>query len=211
MNAIRFIWSGIARVPVTIVVAVVALAIALAPSAAGALQLDRTALAAGQVWRLATCHVTHWNAEHLQWDLLMFVVLGAICEWRDPQRMRWCVGLAAGVVTAVVLSCFPEITAYRGLSGVDTALFTLLAIELVRDARQDGNRMLAFAAGSLLVGFAVKTLYEATTGQTFFVDEHAAGFVPLVWDHVAAGVVGLGVAHFHRQTTSGAECRFSLA
>ncbi len=101
----------------------------------------------------------------------MFVVLGAVCELRDPRRMRGCVLVAAAAVSALVFLCFPEIETYRGLSGIDTALFVLLAVGIVRDAAREDNRGLTLAAGGLLLGFAAKPMYEAITGQTYFVDQ----------------------------------------
>jgi len=189
-------WLLVSRVGVTLATAAAALAIAAAPPLAELLQYDRAAIAGGEAWRLATCHLAHWNVEHLQWDLLMFVVLGTVCEWRDPLRMRACVLAAAVAVSALVTLQFPEIAFYRGLSGIDTALFTLLAIDLLRDAVRDRNWLLATATGGMLYGFAAKTLFEAATGRTIFVDHETAGFLALVWDHVVAGLVGLICAAF---------------
>jgi rhomboid family GlyGly-CTERM serine protease len=184
----------IAAIPVALVVATTAIIVACSPLAGDALQFDRTAIVGGEWWQLATAHVTHWNLEHLQWDLLMFVVLGAACEMRNRQRMRLCTGAAAACVSLLVLLCFPEIETYRGLSGVDTALFTLLAIDLMRDARKRQQPLMAAAIGGLLVGFMAKTGYEAATGHAFFVDQTAAGFELLVWDHIVAAAVGVVVA-----------------
>ena len=168
------------RVPVTLTIGALALFAAAAPSAAEILQYDRARILSGELWRLATCHVTHWSAEHLQWDLLMFVVLGVICELRNSKRMRLCVAVGAAAVSATVLVFFPAVEQYRGLSGVDTALFTLLAIRLIADARRDGNHLQLAATGICFMGFLGKTCYEALAGSTFFVDAETAGFVPLV-------------------------------
>ena len=183
-----------AKVPTTATVGLVALATASLPFVSEVLQYDRGRIMAGELWRLVTCHVTHWNAEHFLWDLLMFVVLGAWCEWRQPKQMRMCLVLGAAAVTGTVFFFFPDINAYRGLSGVDTALFTLLAVELFREGRQAGDRWQCLVTAGLLVGFVGKILYEAIVGGTIFVDEQAAGFVPLVWDHLAGAVVGIVVA-----------------
>ena len=180
----------LARIPVTLAVGLLAVVIANVTPADQFLQFDRAAIAAGEAWRLATGHFTHWNAEHLQWDLLMFVVLGTLCEMRNPQRMRRCVVAAAGVVSMLVFCVFTDIDTYRGLSGIDTALFTLLAIELMRDARRQRSGMLAIVTGALLLGFVAKTAYEAVTGQAMFVNQQSAGFELLVWDHIVAAVVG---------------------
>lgn len=180
----------LARLPVTLAIGGLTLAVAFWPSVAELWQFNRAAIEGGEFWRLATCHVTHWNLEHFQWDWLMFLMLAAACEWRDRARM---VGVTVGAATAVsivVWAWFPEIETYRGLSGMDTALFTMLAIDVMYAAALQRNRPLLLAVGGLLLGFAAKTAYEAISGQTYFVDQEAAGFVPLVWDHVAAGVVG---------------------
>jgi rhomboid family GlyGly-CTERM serine protease len=179
-----------ARVPVTLAVALLAVVIACIPSAADLLQFDRVRIASGEIWRMATGHLTHWNMDHIQWDLLMFVAVGAICELRDPRRMRLCVMAAAASVSMLVFSAFPSVDAYRGLSGIDTALFTLLAIDLMRDAVRYKSGMLALVAGGLLFGFVAKTGFEAVTGHAYFVNQDAAGFDLLIWDHVAAAVVG---------------------
>ena len=185
-NAIR----TLVRVPVTLAISIAALVIATMPALAEALQFDRAAIAAGELWRLATCHLTHWNGEHILWDLLMFAVLGALCEWRSPARMRWCAVAGAAAVSATVIWLFPTVELYRGLSGIDTALFTLLAIALLRDARREQNVGQMFCTGGLLIGLAAKIAYEAVGGQTIFVEQTAAGFLPLVWDHVAGALVG---------------------
>jgi hypothetical protein len=61
----------------------------------------------------------------------------------------------------------------------------------LRDAVRDRNWLLATATGGMLYGFAAKTLFEAATGRTIFVDRETAGFLALVWDHVIAGAVGV--------------------
>jgi rhomboid family GlyGly-CTERM serine protease len=178
------------RIPVTLTITLLAVVIACVPSAAELLQFDRGGIVLGEFWRLATGHLTHWNIEHIQWDLLMFVALGAICELRDPRRQRICVLAATASVSMLVFFAFPSLNEYRGLSGIDTALFTLLAIDLMRDAVRNKSGMLAIVAGGLLIGFMAKTAFEAVTGHAYFVDQGAAGFDLLIWDHVAAAVVG---------------------
>ena len=181
------------RIPTTATIAVVALGIAAIPFAGLALQYERSRIIAGELWRLATCHVTHWNGEHLLWDLLMFVVLAAWCEWRNPQRMRLCLIFGAMAVSSTVYLFFPHMHAYRGLSGVDTALFTLLAVELFREAA--GTRPIAIrchrrAAAGVCSQDCLRSIYR----QHDLCRQQAAGFVPLVWDHLAGAVVGIVVA-----------------
>jgi rhomboid family GlyGly-CTERM serine protease len=189
-KVIRRSMDWLYKAPVTAAVAFAALTIAAMPPVGDALAFDRGAILGGEFWRLATCHATHWSAEHLQWDVLMFVVLGTLCEYRCPTRMRICLAAGAAAVTVVVLAFFPEVGRYRGLSGIDTALFVLLAIDTLQESWRDKQFMPAMITCGLFLGFIAKTAFEAFAGKTVFVDEHAAGFVPLVWDHVAGAAIG---------------------
>lgn len=182
--------QSFARMPVTVLITIAAITAASSPILSEMLQFDRERIAGGELWRVATAHISHWNLEHLQWDLLMFVVLGAICELRNPRHMRACVVLSAASVSALVYLAFPALTFYRGLSGIDTALFTWLACSLLGDARRTENKPLFGAIASLLTALALKTAFEAFTGHAIFVDQNRAGFELLVWDHIVAAVVG---------------------
>ncbi|NOY42897.1 MAG: rhombosortase [Planctomycetes bacterium] len=192
--------SLLRRVPVTSSIAVAAIIVAVFPSLANLLQYDRAAIEGGEFWRLATCYLTHWNADHLTWDLLMFLVLGGACEIRNPLRMR--TSLLAGIVavSALVYLAFPDITTYRGLSGLDTAMFTLLATGLLCEAWRERNTLQTLATGGLLLALSAKTVYEAVTGQTLFVDQQAADFVPLVYDHIAGAAVGVAASFLKPST-----------
>jgi len=194
MNTINKNLQNISKVPVTASVGFAALVVALLPGLGELLQYDRAAIAGGEVWRLASCYLVHWSADHLCWDWLMFVVLGAVCEMRNPWRMRSCLVAGIAAVSAVVYWGFPAIEVYRGLSGLDSALFTLLATDLFNEARREGDKLWLFLTGGLLAAFGAKTIYEAITGQAFFVDQQAAKFVTLVFDHVAGAVVGVVIS-----------------
>lgn len=185
---------GVSRLRLTLAIAALAVLAACVTGIDETWQFDRGLIQAGELWRIVSCHLTHWNFEHLQWDLLMFVVLGAICEWRSPGRTRLCITLAAAAVSTIVLAAFPSIATYRGLSGIDTALFTLLAFSLLNDGLREHNRALVVTTSALIFGLFAKTTYEAVTGHACFVDQNAAGFELLVWDHIAAGAVGTCIA-----------------
>ena len=169
-------------------------ALAFAPEAAGWLQLDRDAVAAGQLWRLATCHLVHWNIEHACWDIAVFTGLGALCVYREGQRLTACfVGSALAIALGVWLAA-PQVQIYRGASGVDSALFALLAVGLIREAARDRDRLRLLVLGALGSGFIAKVAWETVTAQTIFVDAPAAGFVPVPLAHAIGAAVGIAVS-----------------
>ena len=66
----------------TLAVAFVAIAFGFFPAWEAAMSYRREEIARGQIWRLVTCHLTHWNADHRLWDVVMFVVLSCVVERR---------------------------------------------------------------------------------------------------------------------------------
>jgi len=78
---------------------------------------------------------------------------------------------------------------FRGLSGIDSALFVLLTVQL---AGTKGRSMAAVAI-CLLGAFVLKTYFEIAFNDTIFVDSHGA-FVPVPLAHAVGGAVGLLVA-----------------
>lgn len=163
------------------------------PALAGWLEYDRAALGAGEWWRILTCHVTHWSADHLLWDVAVFAVLGYISE-RDHKHFAFCVLGSAVVIPLAVWVALPEMEFYRGLSGIDSALFVFLAVTLLRQALGHGksrDTLIVAPTVLLLVGFAAKLVFEIATGTTVFVDSTTANFVPVPLAHAVGGVVGV--------------------
>jgi rhomboid family GlyGly-CTERM serine protease len=155
---------------------------------------DRTALAAGELWRLITGHWTHWSGEHLGWDLLVFAVAGGALELRGRRRaFLLCTAVSALIISGGVWVRRPEMVEYRGLSGIDCALVTLVAVDLLRQSIRGGRRGLSLALTGLLVGYLGKVTFELATGQTLFVDSEQGLFVPVPLAHVLGGAVGVAL------------------
>ena len=154
------------------------------------LQYDRSAVMNGEPWRFVTCQWTHWSLDHAAWDVAVFIGLGALCETWDRRRFAAAVLLSAvGVPLVVHLFC-PAFTSFRGLSGVDSALFGLATALYWRDAFHRHHRVGAMMAGLAFVLFFAKTIFEVVTGSTVFVDSKASGFVAVPEAHLAGFLIG---------------------
>ncbi len=186
-------WFSSKRGGALVAASLVALATVLvywAPTASEGLQYDRTAIAAGQFWRIATCHLTHWSLDHLFWDTAVFVCLAAICMG-ESHRATWiCLGASALAIPAALWFWIPDMPTYRGLSGLDSALFALLTVTLIRRGVAEGSWRSVVIACAFALAFGAKTIVELVTGTTMFVDSRAAAMVPIPLAHVVGGVVG---------------------
>jgi len=165
--------------------ATLALAWGLAPGAER-WQLD-LALAWAEPWRLVTGHFVHWSGAHLCWDLAVFVGLGLACERHGRGRTAAALALAIPAVALGAPLLTPGLAVYRGLSGLDAALFALLAAHRLRGT--GGAR----AAGAVaLVALGLKVCWEIATGVPLFVPELAADGVAVVpAAHLFGGAAGL--------------------
>lgn len=167
---------------------------ALGLQAAGldlALRYERSAIGAGQIWRLLTGHFVHLGWSHLVMNLaglvLVWFVVGAAFSIG-----QWLMVLAVSVLLldAGFWWLSPDLDWYVGLSGLLHALLVAgaLAMALCRDR---GNRMEALILLVLVVAKLVFEQFagplpgsEATAGGAVVVDAHiygaAAGLVAAI-------------------------------
>ena len=174
----------------TVVMTALALFVYLIPPLTSALEYRRLAIAGGQIWRFVTCHWTHVSFDHLLWDSLTFLCLGIACERRSRPRFMAAVGLTVVLVPPALWFLLPSLRAYRGLSGLDCALFALLAVSVFREESESRTfwRTIVLIFFSL---FLVKVGIEAFSGTTLFVDNAGSGMVPVPLAHIAGGAAGL--------------------
>ena len=183
---------GVAPV-LTLAVGAAALALHALPGLGAWAELTRDGVFSGQWWRLFSGHLVHFGSEHLAYDVLALLVLGCVLE----RRARWLLGSvllgSALTISVLVLLLAPEVERYRGLSGLDSALFAALAFQAWRDRAP--VRELAADARRWLPGalFLAKVAYEALTGTTLFVSTSAT-FESLPLAHLVGAGTGWAIA-----------------
>jgi len=185
------------RIPcASLLLSLAAVFVFVRPSLAAPLQYDRAAIATGEFWRLFSGHWVHYGFDHFFWDVLAFGCLGAACERTSRGRFLVCVVASALTISLSVWFGLSGMSAYRGLSGVDSALLVLLFMELWSDATRSGHPRQMLVPAACLAAFVFKVCFELATGDTIFVKSLGSGMVGVPLAHVAgAGVgflVGLG-------------------
>ena len=173
------------------------------PSLAARLQYDRGAIAAGEVWRLVSGHWAHYSLDHFAWDFLAFNFLGLACERISRVRFLICVSASALVISLTVWLWLPDMSAYRGLSGVDSALFALLIAELWSEGRRSREPAQVAITMACLGAFLSKIAFEVITGRTVFVNSQEAGIVGVPLAHVIGAAMGLFVGLALRDASAG--------
>jgi rhomboid family GlyGly-CTERM serine protease len=141
--------------------------------------------------------LAHWNLDHLVWDVFALAVLGVMCERRTQVGWLACLGATSVAIPTAILLLQPEMGTYRGLSGLDTALFSTLATVTLHESWSERDWKWLIVVCALLAGFAGKTAFELTTGGTIFVDSAAGDFTPAPLAHLVGVLTGglVGVMH----------------
>ncbi|MGZ4808457.1 MAG: rhombosortase [Thermoanaerobaculia bacterium] len=158
--------------------------------AGGHFQYDRVAVDHGVVWRIATSAISHWSIDQLLWDGIAFALLGFVCARRWPARTRATLIASAIVIPLFIHLAMPAVWTYRGLSGVDSALFALAACRIAAEQRGWSRAMAAIA----FAGFLAKIGFEMISGSTLFVRELAPGVMSLPDAHVIGAIIGVAIA-----------------
>ncbi len=169
--------------------AAVALAAAAFPGSLKLLELNREAVADGQVWRLITGHLVHGSSYHLALDLAAWMVAGFLFE---PMlgRKTWPVLIASTVlVDAGFLFLQTDLGSYCGLSGVLNGLMVAGLIARFQVARKKGDLRFAAFQVVLLAGILGKILLEGLGTGPLLSDLARLGSTPVPLAH-ALGALG---------------------
>ena len=179
------------RLPfLTLFFAALAVVIHAMPGVTEMLQFDRDAFSRAEIWRLVTGHFTHFGADHLRWDVIAFVAFGSLVEFRSRRAWGYCVAISAVVISFGVSWLQPQFILYRGLSGLDSALFAFVTADLLREGRRACDKLMIALGSVALTGFLAKCVYELVTGRTLFVETNDA-FHPVPLAHLFGAVVGI--------------------
>jgi rhomboid family GlyGly-CTERM serine protease len=162
-----------------------------APEAArevlSALEFDSAAIHQGELWRLLSGNLVHFGRNHFLLDVGVFLILGLLYEPYFRRSFPWLL-LTMGL--AIGLACFSfadEHTRMRGLSGVDSGLFAAALYVEFGLARKERSRW--WWVGPTAILFAVKTMYETTTGEPLLGTESLLGPMKLATTAHLSGVV----------------------
>jgi rhomboid family GlyGly-CTERM serine protease len=179
------------RAPLCTGALAVAALVASLPVLAPELEYTR-ALLASDPWRALTSHFTHWTSTHLIWDWLAFVALGASLEHHGRARLVALFATTALAIPAALFLIEPELTHYRGLSGLDSALFGMAWVVALQHARSTDrpNPLLARFLVLLGFGFMLKIGWELLLGDAFFMPNDV-GFEPVPLAHAIGAALGV--------------------
>ena len=122
------------------------------------LAFERSAVVAGEWWRVWTGHLVHWEPSLAVWDLGALALLGGWVESRSRAELLAVLGLGAFVSGVAVLVLRPDLASYQGSSALASALFVNACLRLLARANDPYAR--ATAAFGLL-GLAAKVGLES--------------------------------------------------
>lgn len=187
------------RIPwVTLVIALLALILSIPESLSSSFELKLPFTPTGAIQAICplTAHLTHWDKNHLLWDLLTFTGLGIIaeCYLVSSRRLALILLVCALAISAFAIVTPQEITSYRGLSGLCVALWVLLACGLW----QRGSREIALVG---LFFLATKISVEIATSSPLFAASANDSYQVFWQAHLIAALVTAGLGRRNQRET----------
>lgn len=178
------------------IIPALALALFLTPHASDLLQFDRAAVIRGELWRLFTGHLVHFDRSHLLWDAAAFAALASLL--RTLSWPRWLVLLLGSslAISVGILVLPPHFGFYRGLSGLDSALFAAALALRWRNARLNRDRPTALLLAILATLFLAKCGYEISAHAAIF--DRTALYLPAPAAHLIGALIGTVVVLLFR-------------
>jgi hypothetical protein len=186
------------RIPITLLLTSVALLLHTVGELQPWCELHFQSMSWSDVHRVFACHWLHWSTEHLAWDLGVFAVLGAACELRSLRSFAWTVLPSAALIPLSVMWLLPQVESYRGLSGIDTALFGLLVMTLLIDRVRESDGTGAMFFGLFLAALFGKISLEIATRANIFVNDES--FTPIPLSHLVGAAIGVTAGLLTTQT-----------
>ena len=151
-----------------------------------ALRYDRTALAAGQEWRLLTAHFVHLDFDHAALNSLGLVLMWALFA-RDYRPRQW-LAILLGSIAAIDAGLWlrdSTVAWYVGSSGALHGIMAAGTLAHLRRRDLDGWILAVF--------IVVKLAYEQSAGALPFTDNHSGVVVDA---HLFGTLGGAGIAAF---------------
>ena len=181
-------WKKLRHAPVCLTITLICLVLHLAPGIQPLAEFQFGEFRFDRPLALLTCHWLHWSESHLIWDLAVFVGVGALCESSDARSFRRTLLISSIAVPLLVLISGPELQCYRGLSGLDSALFGLLVTRLLRQSARQGDRRGTCFYAVFLVAQFLKIVAETGAQGNLFVTN--GDFIPVPLAHLVGAVIG---------------------
>jgi rhomboid family GlyGly-CTERM serine protease len=126
------------------------LALAAPGSLTAHLAYDREAIFNGELWRLWTAHLVHFSFQHAASDALVLLAATTLAQGLASPRMVCCtLAIGAPAISLGLLLAVPEMTEYRGASGL-AVMMSVLCAGLLWPAASHRIRLLLAVAGCAL-------------------------------------------------------------
>ena len=192
IHRLTSIHEYVTKAPVALGLSILALAPFAFPGLVQLMEFEFAGLAMQNALRVIGCNWLHWSWSHLFWDVMMFYVLASLCEKHHRGAFICVMLLSASIIPLSALLCCPDLGSYRGLSGIDTALFAMLGSLSLQDclAKRDTQGVIVYSL--LLLAMVLKISYELTWQHTLFAND--SNFTPLAIAHLVGAMMGIGVA-----------------
>ena len=186
----------------TMVLVMGGLLVYVIPGGTSYLQYDRTAILAGEWWRVVTGNWVHFSASHLAYNLVALGLVGWMTERSGYPHFGLLMMLSALGIGLALLAAQPDMHFYGGLSGIATAVVVYYALWGLLE-----GGLWRWICGTVLLVSAGKIILETVSGKTLLAAAGSVPFVPVPLSHLTGGLVACVAWFSMRERYPGIWCR----
>lgn len=151
------------------------------PEASSFFIFDRTAILNGEIWRLLTGHLVHFNRTHIVYNFMAFGLVGWMIESNKHRHYFLFLTFIALSISLTLLLVKTGMTYYGGLSGLASGWLVYLALLGLQDTKP--WRILCW---SVLFILPIKIFFERITGESVLPYWNGPSFIT-IWEAHAIG------------------------
>lgn len=164
------------------------------PGISDMLVYDRAAISDGDLWRLVSSPLVHYDKAHLYYNLIAFGIAGWCVEFISPGYFTIVCLSNAILITPIMSIAMPEINQYAGLSGIVCSLLVFYALHLFSESR--------WLSMAILIAISAKIGFELLNTRSVLPYPNRSSFVILPQSHLIGCMIAVMMFIFMKLKTN---------
>ncbi|NJL59044.1 MAG: rhombosortase [Desulfobacteraceae bacterium] len=178
----------------TVGILLVCLLIHYIPGISDMLIYDRAAISDGELWRLVSSPMVHYDKAHLYYNLMAFGIAGWCVEFISPGYFTIVCLSNAILITLIMFIAMPEMNQYAGLSGIVCSLLVFYALHLFSESR--------WLSMAILMAISAKIVFELLNARSVLPYPNPSSFVIVPQSHLIGCLIAVIMFIFMKLKTN---------
>lgn len=153
------------------------------PEISDMLIYDRAAISDGELWRLVSSPLVHYDKAHLYYNLMAFGIAGWCVESVSPGYFSILCLSNAMLMTPILFITMPEMNQYAGLSGIACSMLVFYALHHFSESR--------WLSLAILMAISAKIVFELLNARSVLPYPNQSSFTIVPQSHLIGCLIAV--------------------